>query len=119
MANILITGGSGYLGGDILSQLDPAALPAHGKIYALVRTDAQVESIKKLNFEPLVFDAFDAGAVEKNVLQYDLSVVFWLVDPFNSTAQLHFINALGKLKQKTGHEAHFLHVSVLTMDRAG
>lgn len=113
MANVLITGGSGYLGGDILSQLPAAApgLPPHGKIYALVRTDAQAGSVRQLGLEPLAFDAYDAAAVEENVLRYDLSVVFWLVDPFHSTAQLHFIDALAKLKQRNGGQVHFLHVS--------
>ncbi|KAI9905070.1 hypothetical protein N3K66_001599 [Trichothecium roseum] len=114
MANVLITGGSGYLGGDILSQLPAAAaeLPFHGKIYALVRTAAQADSVRQLGLEPLAFDAYDAGAVEDNVLRHEISVVFWLVDPFHSTAQLHFIGALTKLKQKNGGgQVHFLHTS--------
>jgi thioester reductase-like protein len=38
--NILLTGASGYLGGSLLAHWASASLPAHGTLYALVRTPA-------------------------------------------------------------------------------
>lgn len=42
--NILITGGSGYLGGTILARWKEAGLSGYGKLYSLVRTDAQAQA---------------------------------------------------------------------------
>ena len=111
--NILLTGVSGYLGGSLLTRLrdEPTALPPHGTIYALVRTEEQAKAVKDYGAEPLFFNPRDASAVEANVLEKRISVVFWLIDAANSEAQIHFIEALAKLKQQTGVDGHLLHVS--------
>jgi thioester reductase-like protein len=36
--NILLTGGSGYLGGTLLARWNEAQLPSYGKLFALVRS---------------------------------------------------------------------------------
>jgi uncharacterized protein YbjT (DUF2867 family) len=109
-ANVLITGASGYLGGSLVAALQKAELPAHGTIFALVRKEEQAVAVKEAGLAPLQFDTSDAAAIEKAVLDNDISVVFWLIDAFQADAQLHFIRALAKLKAATGTEVHFLHV---------
>lgn len=109
--NILITGASGYLGGTILAQLGSAGLPAHGTVYALVRSEEQAQAVKQYGAEPLTFDTLDAAAVEQHVVDNAISVIYYLIDAINSDAQQHFIRALAEVKQGTGHDVHFLHVS--------
>lgn len=109
--NILITGGSGYLGGTVLAQLGSANLAPHGTIYALVRTDKQAEAVKQYGVKPLTFDTLDQAAVEENVVGRNITIVYWLIEAGNAIAQPHFIKALAKVKQATGHDVHFLHVS--------
>lgn len=45
--NILITGGSGYLGGTLLHRLKLAELPTYNTLYALVRTESQAQAVKQ------------------------------------------------------------------------
>ncbi|KJZ79605.1 hypothetical protein HIM_01074 [Hirsutella minnesotensis 3608] len=109
--NFLITGGSGYLGGTLLAQLKEANLPPYGTGYALVRSDSQAAAVRNFDLEPLQFDARDAAAVEDNVTKLGITIVFWLIDAASSTAQCHFINALAKVRQKTGLDVHLLHTT--------
>jgi nucleoside-diphosphate-sugar epimerase len=109
--NVLLTGVSGYLGGDLLTTLENYDLPPHGTIYALIRTDEQANSVKNTGITPLRFDTKDAQAVENAILQHELSIVFFLVDALKADTQGHFIRALAKLKTQTGKTVHFLHTS--------
>ncbi|KAI4862192.1 hypothetical protein F4820DRAFT_431129 [Hypoxylon rubiginosum] len=109
--NILITGGSGYLGGTLLARIGAAGLPPYGKLYALVRTNEQAAAVKQYGAEPLAFNIQDEATVRDTVLKHGISVVFYLVDPFFSAAQVHFINALAEIKKTTGKDVHFLHTS--------
>ncbi|KAH6660840.1 hypothetical protein BKA67DRAFT_530923 [Truncatella angustata] len=113
--NILITGGSGYLGGDLLARLKTTNLPSYGKLFALVRTDEQAQKVKQhYGAEPLQFDAYDEAAVQRGVIDNDISVVFHLIDALNFTSQVFFIKALGEVKKRTGRDVHFLHVGSLS-----
>lgn len=110
--NVLITGGSGYLGGTLLARLKTANLPAYNKLFALVRTDEQAQKVKELyGAEPLQFDAYDEAAVKKAVVGNGVTVVFHLIDPLKSTSQVAFIKALAEVKKRNGGEVHFLHVT--------
>lgn len=111
--NILITGGSGYLGGTLLARLKTADIPAYNKLFALVRTDTQAQKVKELyGAEPLQIDAYDEAAVKQAVTENSISVVFHLIDPLKSTSQVAFIKALAEVKKRSGSDVHFLHVSV-------
>ncbi|XXG99953.1 hypothetical protein Hte_006294 [Hypoxylon texense] len=108
--NILITGGSGYLGGTLLARMGAAGLPLYDKLYALVRTDEQAAAVKQYGAEPIAFNVQDEATVRDTVLSHGISVVFYLVNPFFSAAQVHFIKALAELKKTTGKDVYFLHV---------
>ena len=110
---VLITGGSGYLGGSLLAAIPNADLPAYDKLYALVRTDEQAKAVQQYGAQPLSFNPHDEAAVRQGILDCGIDVVFYLVDAFQSTGQVNFIKALGELKKTTGKEVHFLHVRAI------
>ncbi|KAF2105551.1 hypothetical protein BDV96DRAFT_359458 [Lophiotrema nucula] len=109
--NILITGGSGYLGGSLLANLKPANLPSHGCIFAAVRKPEQAEAVKQYNVMPLTLDLDDADGTTKAIIDNEISVIFFLVDAIKSQTQLTMIKALAEVKKKTGNEVHFLHTT--------
>ncbi|KAI1268721.1 hypothetical protein F5Y18DRAFT_240760 [Xylariaceae sp. FL1019] len=109
--NILITGGSGYLGGSLLARWQEAKLPPYKKLYALVRTPEQAEAVRQYGAEPLLFNAWDETAVREAVLEHELSVVFHLFSPVGTESQICFFKALAELKRKTGVDVHFLHTT--------
>ncbi|KAI0409405.1 hypothetical protein F4802DRAFT_546478 [Xylaria palmicola] len=109
--NILITGGSGYLGGSLLARWNEAGLPSYGKLFALVRTPKQAEAVKKYGAEPLIFDAYNEAEVRAAVLDNQITIVYHLIAPWPHVSQCYFIRAMGELKEKIGREVHFLHTS--------
>lgn len=109
---VLITGASGYLGGTLLARWKNADLPAHDKVYALVRTDAQAQAVQQFGAEPLSFDSKDEAAVRKAVVGNKITIVYYLIDAVRSEAQVNFIKALAEIKKATGQEVHFLHVRI-------
>lgn len=111
--NILITGASGYLGGTLLARWGEACLPSYDKLFALVRTDAQAESVKEYGAEPLTLNVKDEAAVRKALVDNTITIVFFLIDAINVEAQVYFIQALAEVKKVTGLDVHFLHVSFL------
>ncbi|KAF3005298.1 hypothetical protein E8E14_008737 [Neopestalotiopsis sp. 37M] len=109
--NILITGGSGYLGGSLLHRLPTAGLPPYNKLFALVRTDAQAQKVKELyGAHPLQVNLQDEAAVQKSIEENDITVVFFLIDAANSTVQVPMIKGLAEVKKRKGGDVHFLHL---------
>ncbi|KAK5050621.1 hypothetical protein LTR84_003903 [Exophiala bonariae] len=108
---VLITGGSGYLGGTLLARLAQTKLPAYEKLYALVRSDSQAESVKQYGAEPLTFSPRDEHAVRENVVKQGITIVFFLIDAFKADSQVYFIRALAEVGASTGQDVHFLHTS--------
>lgn len=112
MANrILITGGSGYLGGTLLARWKEANLPSYEKLYALVRTDGQGKAVEQYGAEALNISLEAPESIKKAVLDNKINIVFYLIDPRNWEHQVSFIEALSELKKQTGQEVHFLHTS--------
>ncbi|KAH8811015.1 hypothetical protein F5884DRAFT_842916 [Xylogone sp. PMI_703] len=108
---VLVTGGSGYLGGTLLSRLAHADLPSYAGLYGLVRTDAQAEAIKRYGADPLMFNPYNEVEVWDNIVKNDITIVYFLIDAASSESQIHFIKALEEVKRKTGENVHFLHTS--------
>lgn len=110
--NVLITGGSGYLGGSLFAELTRTNLPPHGTVYALVRSDEQAERVKAhYNATPITLDLEDQSTITATLLEKQISVVFHLISAVSADSQEKFIRGLGKVKQQLGVETHFLHTS--------
>ncbi|KAK6217937.1 hypothetical protein LQW54_002992 [Pestalotiopsis sp. IQ-011] len=110
--NILITGGSGYLGGSLLHRLPTAGLPSYNKLFALVRTDEQAQKVKELyGAQPIQVDLSSEAAVQKSIVDNDITVAFFLVDAMNSHLQVAMIKGLAEVKKRKGGEVHFLHTT--------
>ncbi|KAI2641193.1 hypothetical protein GGS21DRAFT_547532 [Xylaria nigripes] len=109
--NILITGGSGYLGGSILARWKDANLPVYNKLYALVRTPEQADAVKEYGAEPLTFNAYDETEVRTAVVGHGISVVYNLIGVQPRDVPSNFIRALAEVKKNTGRDVHFLHTT--------
>ena len=99
----------------MLADWSSANLPTHGKLYALVRTDAQADAVRSYGAEPLWLDTSDPDAIRQSMLEHNITIVLWLIDAVKSDAQLRFINALAEVKRTTGRDVHFIHVSTVYM----
>ncbi|KAL4791339.1 hypothetical protein BDV19DRAFT_311516 [Aspergillus venezuelensis] len=109
--NILITGASGYLGGTLLAQFKDVNLPDYNKLYALVRSSAQAEAVRQCGAEPLILDLKNPEEVKRGIIEKEITVIFFLIDAFGSSAQKVMIDALSQVKKETGKEVHFLHTT--------
>lgn len=111
--NILITGGTGYIGGSLFAELkNTSDIPAHGTIYALVRNDEQADKVRKYyDATPLILEVDDQAAITNTLLEKQISVVFFMINAFNANAQLKFIQALAAVKKRHGLGTHFLHTT--------
>jgi hypothetical protein len=109
--NILITGASGYLGGTLLARWKSAQLPPYGTLYALVRGEEQAQAVKSYGATPLILDLKDSGQVIQQIIDREISIIFFLIDAYGDGHQKTMIQALKHVKQKTGREVHFLHTT--------
>ncbi|KAL5313631.1 hypothetical protein ACEPPN_018052 [Leptodophora sp. 'Broadleaf-Isolate-01'] len=108
---VLITGASGYLGGDLLARLPGSNLHSYEKLYALVRTDAQADAVKKYGAEPLKFAVNNQAEVHDAIVKNGITIVFFLINALKKDSQVMFINALAEVRKATGKDVHFLHTS--------
>jgi uncharacterized protein YbjT (DUF2867 family) len=108
---VLITGGSGYLGGSLLAQLSSAKLPQYKKLYALVRTKEQEEAVKQYGADPLRLNVDNDDSIFKGIVDAGITVIFFLIDARASKYQLPMIRALAENKKRTGMDVHFLHTT--------
>ncbi|KAL4811973.1 hypothetical protein BDW67DRAFT_194067 [Aspergillus spinulosporus] len=110
--NILLTGVSGYLGGALLAHLHTQAnLSPYKSLYALVRSDQQALAVREYGAEPLILNLNDLSSITKTLIEKGISVVFFLIDAFNVHVQKTMIEALGRVRQRTGRDVHFLHTT--------
>ncbi|KAI1641705.1 NAD(P)-binding protein [Daldinia loculata] len=109
--NVLITGGSGYLGGDLLARMGAANLPPYGKLFASVRTAEQAEGVRQYGAQPLFFNLKDRSEIRTAVIDHEITVVYYLIDAVQHDPPLFFIEALAEVKKATGRTVHFLHTT--------
>ncbi|OWY47487.1 NAD(P)-binding protein [Alternaria alternata] len=106
--NILLTGGSGYLGGTLLARWNEAQLPSYGKLFALVRSSEQVSAVKQYNATPLTTDASDPESIKETIINEKITIVLHIHDVMDTTFSTHSIAGLGEVKKLTGLQTHFL-----------
>ncbi|KAB8204132.1 NAD(P)-binding protein [Aspergillus parasiticus] len=109
--NILITGGSGYLGGTLLAAWANAKINDYGKLFALVRTEKQAESVKKLYGAEPVTCSLQPDDVRELLVGNHITIVLYLIDAYSSRHQVSFIRALSEIKKATGQETHFIYTT--------
>ncbi|KAF1952041.1 NAD(P)-binding protein [Byssothecium circinans] len=106
--NILITGGSGYLGGSLLAGLKDANLPPYSTLYALVRTNAQAEAVRQYSALPLRADLTSPSSITSTIVNNKITIIYHLFNALDQFTPPIFIAALAEVKKKTGQEVHFL-----------
>ncbi|KAI1445902.1 NAD(P)-binding protein [Annulohypoxylon stygium] len=109
--NVLITGGSGYLGGTLLARLGAANLPPYGKLYASARTTEQADSLRQYGAEPLSFNLKDETEIWNSVVENEITVVYYMIDAISAGPPTFFIKALAEVRKRTGQTVHFLHTT--------
>ncbi|KAF4822917.1 hypothetical protein CGCTS75_v010489 [Colletotrichum tropicale] len=73
MTNVLITGGSGYLGGSLLASWADANIEGYDKLYALVRSDSQAAAVKSLYGAEPVRCSLEEGDIRSLVVDKDIT----------------------------------------------
>ncbi|KAI1454878.1 NAD(P)-binding protein [Annulohypoxylon moriforme] len=109
--NVLITGGSGYLGGTLLARMGAANLPPYGKLYASARTTEQADSLRQYGAQPLSFNLKDEAEIWSSVVENKITVVYYMIDAISYGPPMFFIKALAEVKRRTGQQVHFLHTT--------
>lgn len=111
--NILLTGGSGYIGGTLLARWKKAGLQGCGKLFSLVRSDSQAEATQKTyGIDPLKINLNDEASVMDAIVSNEITIVLYLIDAYYMKNQIPLMKALAEAKKKTGKEAHFIYVSI-------
>ncbi|WVQ85491.1 hypothetical protein IAT38_007656 [Cryptococcus sp. DSM 104549] len=97
MTRLLLTGGSGYIGGEILAQLQDRPIPALDAVYVTVRKPEHAEAVRKLGYEPVTLDLGDAAAIKAFVVDSKINVVLELTNALNAKIALPAIEGLAEL----------------------
>ena len=110
--NILVTGGSGYLGGSLLASWQQAQITGYDHLFALVRTDSQAESVKRLyGAEPVKCSLDDDRSISVLIVNRNITIVLYLIDAYKGAGATAFMKALSEVKKTTSKEVHFIFVS--------
>ncbi|KAL1409546.1 hypothetical protein Q8F55_003530 [Vanrija albida] len=110
--NVLFTGATGYIGGTALYKYSASDIGHHFKnasVYALVRNPASSAAVEELNATPLVGTLDDAAAVEKLVLDNEISTIVHMADVMNEAHERALLGALAKVQ--TDNEKHYITIA--------
>ncbi|KAM0324637.1 hypothetical protein ACHAQA_008028 [Verticillium albo-atrum] len=115
--NILITGAAGFIGGSVLADFTSRTSGpiSSSNITAVVRSEDQIPALAKLGVNVIQLDLKDEDAVTQAVLENNVDVVIHTAGAIDPRFASHFIKALGKRRQDTGHDTHYFHASVAAM----
>ncbi|OXC81529.1 hypothetical protein J005_06379 [Cryptococcus neoformans] len=96
MIHLLVTGGSGYIGGEILAQLGGLVIPEL-QVFVTVRQDQHEVAVKEFPsglFTPVRLDLSDKEPIKSFISENEIDVVFELTSAFNADIALPSIEAL-------------------------
>lgn len=114
-ANVLITGGSGYIGGTLLwhlTQHEKPSIPTSSTLYSLVRSEDQANQTKTVyGIETLALDLSSEEDISLALEKHSIHIIVFLIDARSADVALRFIKALEKLQRKTGVQTHFVYAS--------
>ncbi|KAI9704644.1 MAG: hypothetical protein M1820_005392 [Bogoriella megaspora] len=115
--NILITGAAGYIGGSVLADfISRINGPIKGaNIFAVVRSEEQVQSLSKLGVRTIQVDLTNERAVTEAVASNKIDVVVHTASAVDSRAVSGLIKGLGQSHKWSGQDTHFIHSSVATI----
>ncbi|KAF2748605.1 hypothetical protein M011DRAFT_331916 [Sporormia fimetaria CBS 119925] len=108
--HLLLTGGSGYLGGTLLSHIPGAHLPKSLKISALVRTPEQAKAVATYGATPLYIDTSSPDLIHAAIVDNKITIIYYLHDAQGSHV-VPFIRGLAQVQESTGQQTHFLFTS--------
>ncbi|KAL3462185.1 hypothetical protein BJX64DRAFT_288519 [Aspergillus heterothallicus] len=119
-SRILIAGATGYIGGSVLRSLLSAKVPP-SKIWAIVRSDAQADSLEPLGVNVIQAALTEADAVARIVLDNGIDLIIHTVSSVDHTLAASLLSALKSRKEETGLPVHFIHTSGVSAfaDKAG
>lgn len=76
-----------------------------------MRTEDQAQKVKQYGAEPLICNISDHDQVTRAIIDKSITVIYFLIDAYADTHQKVMIKPLGKVKEQTGREVHFLHTA--------
>ncbi|CAI6327536.1 unnamed protein product [Periconia digitata] len=108
--NILITGGTGYLGGSLLADLTTANLPPYAHLFALVRNPSQATAMETHypNVIPLTIDLTSPASITTTIVSHNITIIYHLIDARDTNTPTYFIRGLAAVQKSTGIQTHFL-----------
>lgn len=109
MHRILLTGGSGYLGGTFLARWKDSNISA--PLHALVRTPQQADAVKQYGAEPILIREFSSEPIKNVVIRHSITIVLHLFNPLDHDTTPAFIEALSKVQDAMGERVHFIFTS--------
>ncbi|OJI86041.1 hypothetical protein ASPTUDRAFT_27139 [Aspergillus tubingensis CBS 134.48] len=112
--SLLITGVSGYIGGTILSSIlaDKSQWTEQLDIHALVRSEAQANTVQQLGVKPVMFSSFnETDCLEK--IAEDFDVIIHAGAGWHTPSAKALITGQGTRKARIGQTAapHYIQIS--------
>ncbi|EXJ72304.1 uncharacterized protein A1O5_04808 [Cladophialophora psammophila CBS 110553] len=111
-SRILITGSSGYIGGEVLAALlaSKSSAVQAATISCMVRGEEKAEALKKLGVTPLLFNSLDETEILAEAAS-NHDIVIHAASGFHTLSARALVLGLAQRKRKTGKDVHYIHTS--------